>query len=258
VLFGVLPRPRETAFALGELGWIALQQGDPERAESLCEEALTIARATGDPDAISAQLNFLADIYSARGDHSGALAAHEEALELRRSLANPILVTNSTYNLGIAAFENGEIDRARAAFEETHVLARGLGDVIHTAAADFMLAELDLHSGDAEAAERRIHRCLSVYAGLENDRSRAECLVVLGGVAAAKESFEEAARLFGAASRLRGDASVNRFERPVLERYRPELARRLGDDRLAELEREGSGLELDTLVAPVVTGGIRH
>jgi predicted ATPase len=257
-LFRELERPRETAFALGELGWIALQHGDSERAESLCEEALSIARATGDPDAISAQLNFLADIYSARGDHSGALAAHEEALELRRGLANPILVTNSTYNLGIAAFENGEIDRARAAFEETHTLARELGDVIHTAAADFMLAELDLHAGDAEAAERRIHRCLSVYAGLENDRSRAECLVVLGGVAAAKESFEEAARLFGAANRLRGDAPVNRFERPVLERYRPELVSRLGGDRLAELEREGSGLTLDALVAPVVTGGIRH
>jgi predicted ATPase/class 3 adenylate cyclase len=257
-LFRELDRPRETALALGELGWIALQQGDSERAEELCEEALVIARATGDADAISMQLNFLADLYSARGDHSGALSAHEEALELRRGLSNPILVTNSTYNLGIAAFENGEIERARAAFEEAHELARGLGDVIHTAAADFMLAELDLHFGDADAAERRIHRCLTVYAELENDRSRAECLVVLGGVAAARESYEEAARLFGAAAGLRGDAPVNRFERPVLDRYAPEVGERLGEERAAELRAEGARLGGDAIVSGVVSSAVRH
>jgi tetratricopeptide (TPR) repeat protein len=95
-LFRELGRPRETAFALGELGWVALQQGEAERAEELCEEALAVARATGDADAISAQLNYLADIYSARGDHVRALTSHEEALALRRTLAAPMLITNST------------------------------------------------------------------------------------------------------------------------------------------------------------------
>ena len=108
-LFRELEWPRETAFALGELGWIALQQGEPARAEELCEEALAVARATGDAETISGQLNYVADVYSARGDHLRAIAAHEEALELRRTLDDPMLVTNSTYNLGIAAWENGEV-----------------------------------------------------------------------------------------------------------------------------------------------------
>src|SRR5262249_18590723 len=102
-LFRTLDRPRETAFALGELGWLAAQRGEHERAAQLCGEALAVARATGDADAISGQLNYLADVYSARGEHLQALAAHEEALALRRTLADPMLVTNSTYNLGIAA-----------------------------------------------------------------------------------------------------------------------------------------------------------
>jgi predicted ATPase/class 3 adenylate cyclase len=258
LLFRELERPRETAFVLGELGWIALQHGDAERAEELCEEALAVARATDDAEAISGQLNYLADVYSARGDHQRALAAYEEALALRRTLANPMLVTNSTYNLGIAAFENGEIDRARRAFEETHALARQLSDVIHTAAADFMLAELDLHAGDADSAERRILRCLDVYTELENDRGRAECLVLLGGVAAEREHFEDAARLFGAASVLRGELAVNRFERPVLDRHRPAIEERVGERRLAELEAEGARLGVDALVSPVVSGAIRH
>jgi predicted ATPase/class 3 adenylate cyclase len=251
-LFRELDRPRESSNVLGELGWIALQQGEPERAEELCSEALAVARETGDAATISGQLNYLADVYSARGDHLRALAAHEEALALRRTLDDPMSVANSTYNLGIAAFENGEIERARRAFEETHEMATALADVLHTAAADFMLAELDLHAGDVDAAERRILRCLAVYTELGNDRSRAECLVVLGGAAGVKGRFDDAARLFGAAGRLRGDAPVNRFERPVLERWLPELESRLGEQRVAELGHEGARIGADALVAPVV------
>jgi tetratricopeptide (TPR) repeat protein len=257
-LFRELDRPGETAFVLGELGWIALQQGEPERAEDLCEEALAVAQATGDAGTISGQLNYLADIYSARGDHLRALSAHEAALALRRTLDDPMLVTNSTYNLGIAAFENGEIARARNAFEETYTLARDLGDIIHTAAADFMLAELDLHTGDPDSAERRILGCLAVYTELENDRSRAECLVVLGGVAFARGCFEEAARLFGAAVGLRRDSPLNRFEVPVLDRYGPDLEDRLGEERVAELEAEGMQLGADALIFPVVSSTVRH
>jgi predicted ATPase/class 3 adenylate cyclase len=258
-LFRTLERPREAAYVLGELGWIALQRGDPERAEQLCEEALAVARDTGDPAAISAQLNYLADVYSARGDHLRALAAHEEALALRRTLNNPMLVTNSTYNLGIAAWENDEIERARDAFEETHALAARLGDVLHTAASDFMLAELDLGAGELDEAERRIRGCLAVYRGeLESRRSSAECVVLLAGIAAGRGQYEHAARLLGAASALRGDAPLNRFEIPVLARCEPEIALALGDRRVAALEAEGAQFGVEALVTPFATSGVRH
>ena len=256
-LFRTLERPRETSFVLGELGWIALQHRESERAEQLCEEALAIARETGDAAAISAQLNYLADVYSARGDHLAALAAHEEALALRRTLDNPMLVTNSTYNLGIAAWENDEIDRARIAFEETLALAGDLGDVLHTAAADFMLAELDLRAGELDDAELRIRRCLATYGELESSRSRAECLVVLSGISTARGAYEDSARLLGAASRLRGDAPPNRFELPVLERYGPELANALSDERLNTLQAEGARLGVEALVPQLVPSAAR-
>jgi predicted ATPase/class 3 adenylate cyclase len=256
-LFRELPMPRETAFVLGELGWIALQQGDQERAEELCVEALTIARSTGDAATISGQLNYRADIYSARGDHARALAAHEEALALRQKLDDPLLVSNSTYNLGIAAWENGETERARSAFENTHALAQGLGDVIHTAAADFMLAELDLRAGDLDRANERIRGCLAVYTELESDRSRAECLVVLGGITAAQGHAEEATRLLGAADALRAGSPVNRFETPILERYGPGLEEQLGKQSFAALLLEGARIGPDTIVSSVVPGAAR-
>jgi predicted ATPase/class 3 adenylate cyclase len=252
-LFRELGRPREAAFALGELGWIALQQGQSPRAEELCNEALAIARSTGDAETISGQLNYLADIHSARGDHLHAIAAHEEALALRRTLDDPMLVTNSKYNLGIAAWENGEIARAQRTFEEARGFAHELGDVIHIAAADFMLAELELAAGDVGAAEGRILECFATYTELESDRSRAECLVVLGGVACAKSDFEEAGRRFGAARLLRGDSPLNRFEVPILETCGAELQERLGAERVAELETEGAQLGADALISRVVT-----
>ncbi len=257
-LFRTLGRPRETALVLGELGWISLQRGEPERAEQLCEEALSVARDTGDGAAISGLLNYVADVYSARGDHLRALAAHEEALALRRTLDNPRLVTNSTYNLGIAAWENDEIDRARAAFDETLALAGELGDVLHSAAADFMLAELDLQADMLDDAEQRIRGCLAVYGELENRRSSAECLVILAGIAAARRAYEDAGRLLGAASKLRGDAPLNRFEIPVLERYLLELTNALGEQRLSALQAEGARLGIEKLVPPVVSNAVRH
>jgi len=258
VLYRALDRPRDVAQVLAQLGWIALLQGDPERGRELCEEALAIARASGDPRATSAALNHLADLFSARGDHGRALAAHEEALALRRTLEDPLLVADSAYNLGVSAFENGETARARQVFEESFTLAEGLGDVLHTAAARFMLAELDLLDGDWEVAERGALRSLAVYTEVESTRDRAECLVLLAGIAVARGSFEDAARLFGAAEAARGNSAVNRFERPVIERYEPRLAEALPAGVLAALRAEGARLGVDVLPRAVVFASIQE
>jgi predicted ATPase len=258
VLFRELARPRETARALGRLGWIALQQGRSERAEELCEESLTVARAAGDARATSSALNYLADIFSARREHQRALDAHEEALAIRRVLDDPLLVADSAYNLGVSAFENGETARARQAFEESFALAHDLGDVLHSAAAGFMLAELDLLAGDVAPAEARILGSLAVYKEIESNRDQAECLVVLGGLAVAKGAFEEAARLFGAAEALRGDSPVNRFERPVVDRFEPQLEAALSESERAELRAEGARLGADVVPRDVVLSGMQE
>lgn len=257
-LFRVLDRPRDVAQVLAQLGWIALQQGHPGRAQALCEEALGIARATDDARATSAALNHLADVYSAQGNHPRALAAHEDALAIRRELGDPLLVADSAYNLGVSAFENGDPVRASQAFEEALALALGLGDVLHSAAAGFMLAELDLLAGAWESAEKRILQSLAVYIDVESERDQAECLVVLGGIAMAKGSFDDAARLFGAAESLRGESPVNRFERPVLDRFEPELEAALPEAERAALREEGARLRAGVVHPDVVLARVQE
>jgi predicted ATPase/DNA-binding SARP family transcriptional activator len=245
-------RAREVALTLSHLASIAATRSDLDRAQMLCEEALAVARAAGDARATSAALNILASVYSGRDDHERALALHEEALGLRRTLGDPLLVTDSTYNLGVTAFQSGDQARAREAFAETLALATDLGDALHAVGATLMLAEVDLLAGEDGLVEERARKCLDVYTELEDDRDRAECLVVLGGAAVAKGAFAEAARLFGAADSLRGDSPVNLYELPVLERFHPLLEAALGKGAVVALKKEGARTDPGALVSEVV------
>jgi predicted ATPase/class 3 adenylate cyclase len=251
-------RGREVVFALSDLAFVAHIQNDLDRSAELCEEALVVARQLGDGRALSAALINLGEVCSLQGDHETALSHFEEAVALRRALGDPLLVADAVYNLAVAAFRGDDAARARLACEESLALARELGEAPHIAAGQFLIAELELLEGNADLAGDAIRESLSVYTELENDRARAGCLVVLGGVAAAAGSFEEAARLLGVADTLRGDSELDRHERAVLQRLQPELEALLGDERFAELKSEGAERGHDAVIREVVAAGTKE
>ena len=250
VLFRMQDRRREIVFTLSELGFIALRRDDSRRAAALCGEALVLARDLGDPRAISGVLAILTDVARTQGDHRRALAFAEEALTLRLALGDPLVITDSTYRVGVAAFGADELERAVEAFEETLALARSLGDSLYTAAALCMLGTIGLLRGDhLSQVPARLNESLAIYTDLADDRSTAECLCALGGYAAATGHAEEAARLWGAADRLRGDSPLEYGEPAIEARFRPDLLERLGAERFAELRAEGHRLGYDGLIA---------
>jgi predicted ATPase/class 3 adenylate cyclase len=254
-LFRARKRPRETVFALSELAFVALRQDDSARAADLCDEALEMARDLGDPRAISGVLAILISVARTRGDHDRALAFSEEAVELRRALGDPLLITDATYNLGVAAFGAGDPERAEATFEETLTLARTLGDSLYTAASLCMLGTIGLLRGDLANVLPRLEESHAIYAVLADDRSTAECVWALGGYAAATGDAEQAARLWGAADRLRGGSPLEYAEPAIESRFRPELVEKLGEERLAELRAEGARIGYEGAIAasrPVV------
>jgi ATP/maltotriose-dependent transcriptional regulator MalT len=142
----------------------------------------------------------------------------------------------------MAAFQGQAFPRAREAFVEALGLARSLGEALHIAAAQFMLANLDLQGGDGASARERAREALALYTELGDDRSRARCLVILAGAAAAEGSLEEAARMLGAADAFRGDQPADAFELPVLERYASELESAFDEQTLSQLREEGGRL----------------
>ncbi len=251
-LFRAGGRGRETIFALSDLGWVALMRDDLAAAAELSEEALATARELGDARALSAALNGLGEVRSLQGDHEGALACYEESVALRRGLGDPLLIADALYNLGASAARSGDSERARTASDESLEIARELGETIHVASALFTLAELDLLEGDLASSEKEITESLAIFTELENERARAGCLVILGGVAAARGAPREAALLLGAAAGLRGDSPPNAFELPILERFLPELETALGAQDLSRLTAEGAREDVDSLVHGVV------
>ncbi|HEU0247983.1 MAG TPA: tetratricopeptide repeat protein [Gaiellaceae bacterium] len=239
-LFRDVGREREVVFTLSELAFMALRRNEPERAAVLCEEAVSRARELSDPRATSSALTILGEVRSAQGDHARALAHLEEAVAQRRKLGDALLVTDAVFNFGWVAFLAGDLMRSRAAFEESLALARELSDALHTAEALLLLGELDLLADDAEGAEARIRASLELYTDVGSTLERAACLTALGGVAVLRESDEEAARLFGEAEALRGEAPLEAPERAVVERFYPRVEAALGEERVIALKAEGA------------------
>ena len=232
----------DEVLALSYLSFVARMQGDSEDAEQLAHQAVEIAAELEDDRARSAALTALGDVYSAQGQHELALMQYEEAVALRIRFGDPLLVTDAVYNLGMAGFHAGEFTRARQSFDDALTQARDLGEAPYIAAAQLMLAELDLLDGDSEIAATRARESLAVYTELEDDRSRARCLVLLAGTAVAEGSYETAARLLGASEAARRHEAPDKYEAPVLERFLPELEARVGTEALSALTAEGRTL----------------
>jgi ATP/maltotriose-dependent transcriptional regulator MalT len=141
------------------------------------------------------------------------------------------------------------------AFEEALARAGELHEVPHMAAAQFMLAQVAILSGDPRRAQDHGRASLKYYSELEDNRSRARCLVILAGAAAATGRTEDAARMLGLAGALRGGDDLDAFETSVLDLHVAGLQALLGEDRLTALEREGAGLADVTQLAKVVSPG---
>jgi predicted ATPase/class 3 adenylate cyclase len=251
-LYRINGQGREEVIAVVYLSFVAMMQDEVDRAEQLAREAVFIAAPLEDDRASSAAMTVLGDVYSARGEHELALTQYEEAVALRKRLGDPLLVTDAVYNLGMASFKGSEHARARQSFEHALELGRNLDEAPYIAAAQFMLALLDILERVAAVGAERAHESLNLYTDLGDNRSRARCLVLLASAAAAEGSGESAARLLGAADVLRQSDQPDAFELPVLERLIPELEARLGDDAFVELRDEGKRLDVDALVRQVV------
>ena len=257
-LFRECDHGADEVVALSFLGFVSLRRDDPRSAAAASERALTLARQVGDAKATSFALMSLGDVCWVQGEHDKAITFYEEAVELRRGLGDLLLISDAVYNLGMAAFQGGDIDRARRAFEDALGPARELGDVPHIAAAQFMLANLDLLDGNPALAAERARESLSLYTTLEDDRSSARCLVVLAGSASAEGAVEEAARLIGAAEALRRDDAPDGFELPILEEHLPKLETALSEDRLSSLKAEGMRLRETVTTREVVSAGVKE
>ena len=212
-----LPLAREAgnrtdeAFALINLGALASDLGDYDRAIASAEAGLALARAVGEPEPTVLALHNLGELARQRGQGAAAARRLEEALALAREHGISWLVPNILRGLGFIAAQLGDYSRAAALFREGLEVgsARGnLGDVI-------------------------------------------DALEGVARVAAAVGQRERAARLFGAAAALRDEIATPMVPseladvEPILDEVRGEL----GAERFAAAWAAGRDLSREEATA---------
>ena len=239
----------KACLALTTQGWAVGALGDHARGVEVLEQALALAREAGFERAAASALNNLAALRKLQGDYFGALKLNEACLEIVERAGDPLNVAVVLGNVGEAALGVGAHRRATEVLERSLVLARELGD---SRQAEWSLAQLALASllhGDADRSRGLFAQSLPQALEGRDKRALDVCLHGLAGVAAAAGDVERAARLWGAAERLRESLGnqAGPAQRELQEQYLSAARVALGD-RFGSLEAEGSELSLEDAV----------
>ncbi len=239
--------PKGRALALRNLAFFLIQQGEPQEAVGLAEQALELARSAGEPGLMAWILHGLALATSAVGDFERSERLAREMLDMARQAGDESLAVRALLHIGNALRIRGDNVRARVVLEEALSLARprhdkwlastvtgALGRVL--APEDPVQALMLLEESLALSYDIR-HRWL-IARGLEN----------LAGVLASSDRTEVAAKLLGASKSLRDTFG---FARSVsVEAAAGAAAReRLGSDAFEAAWTTGKAMTADEAVA---------
>ena len=188
-------------------------------ARVLYEESLAIRRQLGDRWGMASSLNNLGNVAHDQGGYRAARALYEQSLAIARELGDRWRIARSLSDLGIVAHDQGDYRVAGALHQEGLVIRRELGDL------------------------------LGIAISLEG----------LAAVAAALSSSLRAARIWGAAERLREEVGSPLWPRDQPEYNRRVAAARAGDD--ADFDgawQEGRALTLERAIDFALDETVEH
>jgi tetratricopeptide (TPR) repeat protein len=196
---------RLRARALSAAGLLAYWQGDYPAARARQEDSLAIWRQLGDRKGIGGSLSNLGMVARSQGDYASARALYEESMAISRELGDRWGLAASLNNLGNLAAEQGDYQGSRAQHEECLAILRELGDRGTIATALENLGNVAYDQGE-HASARTLHvESLTMRHQLGDRLGIVISLERLAAVAAALGGALRAARIWGAAERLRAE-----------------------------------------------------
>ena len=180
------------AEALSYLGLTVRRAGDMHRAQECGTESLAMWREIGDKRGLAASLDHLGTVARYFGDYDQARIRHEESLALRRELGHKLDLATSMISLGAVALEQGDHDRAKHLFEESLLLCRELGYKLGIGASLGNLAIVAHKRGDQQGAKSLLGESKAVWAELDDKRAISASVRYLGEVARSEADHAEA------------------------------------------------------------------
>ncbi|MCA8945597.1 MAG: tetratricopeptide repeat protein [Planctomycetes bacterium] len=164
---------------LGALFYRASRIDDAER---WAQQALALARETGDLDRQGAALGNLAMVENARRNAERAIALYEESIAIRREVGATRAEALVLYNLGIQYSQLGRYDEARQCYQRSLRLQRETGDRPGEGFTLASLANVETAVGHNEKAIELLERALKIFRECSDSSSEGYVLGSLGGL----------------------------------------------------------------------------
>ena len=264
--------PAVRAQALYGAASMAFDQSDTSAAQIYVEEELAIRRELGDRRGIARSLNVKANVACLQGDYAAELAIRQEGLAIWRELGDRWGIAVSLGNLGFAAYTRNDYASARAMLEESLSIRRELGvrrgiafSLLHlglvvqalgdqASACELFeesleierelgnwrgvagvlrcIGRLELEKGDFGAAWSPLCESLTIHRELGDRLEVAYSLEIVARLAASEGIANHAARIWGAAERIREEAGAPRppSELPEYRQHVADARATLGSD----------------------------
>lgn len=168
---------------LKDLGAIANDLGEPEKANGYLQSALQWANEIGDVAGLVSIYHGLAHSYRALGDLDGATGYLQKALgatEVSNDLTAAAVLHNA---LAVFAAERGHVEAAYRHVDRAIDIARVNGPASYVPHYLNTKAECALKMGDLRAARRLADEALALAQSVGNQKASAAALVVLGEAA---------------------------------------------------------------------------
>lgn len=188
--------------ALSGNGVLAHYQGDYDRTEELCREALELSRSLEDTRGVAEAYTGLALVRRTRGDYAEAVRLFQDALSVYEGLGEDEGIARALDRLAINLVVAGDLDRARPLFERSLGLFRRLGDS-HGIGLGLYGLVITRPVGTQAAAQAQAAESLDILRAVGDRRtfgkalwSLAEINADLGDAETAATQFEESLTLF--------------------------------------------------------------
>jgi predicted ATPase/class 3 adenylate cyclase len=229
--------------------YFAYIQGDNQRARTLLEEKLGLARQFENRAGIAAALHGLALVTAGEADYDRAVALEEESLAFCEGARFSIF---PLHGLGYLAFRRDDRQRARTFAERSLIVARTFRDEHEVAHELAFLAIIAAYEGKQQEALTLVQESITLARKIDSPPSLArQVLPALATLRAVEGKAEEAVRLIAASEALvqkigsPGGPVSRELKRRILELAQNEL----DDEQIAAALEEGQALTLDEALA---------
>ncbi len=243
------------AWALNSLGQIAQRQVELEAARVFHEESQTIWQSLGNRGGIAWSVMNLGHIARAWGDLDTAHSLYERWVLLAHELVQGPLDPHVGFSLARLALDRREAGKARALLQECHVAFQQSGEQNGIALCYLYLGRVAQLEGDLDSARARYSLALPMFMEMNDRWAVALSLDAWADLAAARGAPLRAARLLGAANRLREQLGTPRppIEQGEYDGKVAALRAALGVGVFAVTQAEGAALTLEQAISEALS-----